>query len=67
MEDVKVVERFDDMSRRDRLRLIRQEDGDVCVSIIPESGTGMADERRRADRRDRRVSWSLPEMPFASS
>jgi hypothetical protein len=30
-------------------------------------GTGMADERRRADRRDRRVSWSLPEMPFASS
>ena len=30
-------------------------------------GAARADERRRADRRDRHVSWSLPDMPFASS
>jgi hypothetical protein len=30
-------------------------------------GSGTADERRRADRRDRHASWSLPDMPFASS
>jgi hypothetical protein len=30
-------------------------------------GRGVADERRRADRRDRHASWSLPDMPFANS
>ena len=32
------VARHEDMSTRGRLRLIRQEDGDICVAVIGEEG-----------------------------
>lgn len=31
------------------------------------SGPGPFSERRRSDRRDNEVLWSLPDMPFAAS
>jgi hypothetical protein len=31
------------------------------------SGSGPFSERRRNDRRDRDVAWSLPDMPFSAS
>ncbi len=37
-----IAERFEDMSQRGRIRLIEQDDGDVCVAVIedPNSGNG---------------------------
>jgi hypothetical protein len=46
------------IDRRHRER--RRPDGEA-------RGAGTSDERRQADRRDRHASWSLPDMPFASS
>ena len=31
------------------------------------SGTGPLSERRRGDRRDPDIAWSLPDMPFSAS
>jgi hypothetical protein len=57
-----------------RERLERRYEGHENVRVIIDrqpggiaDGAARADERRRADRRDRHVSWSLPDMPFASS
>jgi hypothetical protein len=36
MPDLEVVERFEDMSPRGRLKLVRQPDGDVIVVAIPD-------------------------------
>ena len=36
MSHVPVAERFEDMSPRGRLRLLREEDGDVIICIIPD-------------------------------
>lgn len=52
-EDVRVI-----IDRRHRER--RRPDGEA-------PGSQTTDERRRTDRRDRHVSWSLPDLPFAAS
>ena len=62
-----------------RERLERRYEGHENVRVIidrrrgerrlrgsKDRGTGTAAERRRADRRDRQASWSLPDMPFTS-
>jgi hypothetical protein len=36
MSDVLVAERFEDMSPRGRLRVLREQDGDVIVCVIPD-------------------------------
>lgn len=36
MSEPEVVERFEDMSQRGRLKLIRQPDGDVIIAAIPD-------------------------------
>ena len=33
---MKIVERFEDMSPTGRLKLIRQDDGDIIIAIIPD-------------------------------
>ena len=60
-------------------RLTQQFDGRDDVRIVVDrragdrrrprwvSGPGPLSERRRGDRRDRDVVWSLPDMPFCAS
>jgi hypothetical protein len=60
-------------------RLTQQFDGRDDVRVVVDrragdrrrprwvSGPGPLSERRRGDRRDRDIVWSLPDMPFSAS
>lgn len=36
---MKVVERFEDMSPKGKLKLLKQDDGDIIVCVIPDPGS----------------------------